>query len=40
MRKDDEFAYVAAWAWDDQNPILHKEPLIFENVELKTRSYK
>jgi succinate dehydrogenase / fumarate reductase, flavoprotein subunit len=40
MRKDDEFAYVAAWEWNETEPILHKEPLIFENVELKTRSYK
>ncbi len=40
MRKDDEFAFVSAWEWDDNNPVLHKEPLIFENVELKTRSYK
>ncbi|MBK8518819.1 MAG: fumarate reductase/succinate dehydrogenase flavoprotein subunit [Saprospiraceae bacterium] len=40
MRKDDEFTYVAAWAWDINNPKLYKEPLTFENVELKTRSYK
>ncbi|MEM9930912.1 MAG: FAD-binding protein, partial [Bacteroidota bacterium] len=40
LRRDDEFAYVSAWEWDDDNPILHKEELIFENVELKTRSYK
>ena len=40
LRRDDEFAYVSAWEWDDQDPILHKEELIFENVELKTRSYK
>jgi succinate dehydrogenase / fumarate reductase flavoprotein subunit len=40
MRKDSEFAYVAAWAWDDHNPMLYKESLVFENVELKTRSYK
>ncbi|MEM7575368.1 MAG: fumarate reductase/succinate dehydrogenase flavoprotein subunit [Bacteroidota bacterium] len=40
LRRDDEFAYVAAWEWDDTDPILHKEELIFENVELKTRSYK
>ncbi len=40
LRRDDEFAYVSAWEWDDNNPILHKEELIFENVELKTRSYK
>ncbi len=41
LRRDDEFAYVAAWEWqDDGNSILHKEDLVFENVELKTRSYK
>lgn len=40
LRRDDEFAYVSAWEWNDQEPILHKEELIFENVELKTRSYK
>lgn len=40
MRKDDEYAYVAAWEWNDTEPILHKEALVFENVELKTRSYK
>lgn len=40
LRRDDEYAYVSAWEWDDNEPILHKEELIFENVELKTRSYK
>ncbi|MFN2313492.1 MAG: fumarate reductase/succinate dehydrogenase flavoprotein subunit, partial [Bacteroidales bacterium] len=41
MRNDDEFAYVAAWEYnDDQPPILHKEELKFEFVELKQRSYK
>ena len=39
-RNDAEFTYVSAWEWDDNNPILHKEELTFENVELKTRSYK
>ncbi len=39
-RNDEEFAYVAAWAWDDNNPVMYKENLVFENVELKTRSYK
>lgn len=41
MRRDDEYTYVAAWEWnDDGDPVLHKEELEFENVELKTRSYK
>ncbi|NOT09301.1 MAG: fumarate reductase/succinate dehydrogenase flavoprotein subunit [Gemmatimonadales bacterium] len=41
-RDDERFAYVAAWeyAGDDREPILHKEPLVFENVHLATRSYK
>lgn len=40
LRKDEEYTYVAAWEWNDGNPIMHKEELEFENVELKTRSYK
>jgi len=39
-RNDEDYTHVAAWEWDDQNPILHKEELEFKNVELKTRSYK
>ena len=40
LRRDEEFTYVSAWEWDDDEPKLHKEDLVFENVELKTRSYK
>ena len=41
LRNDDEYAYVAAWEYNsDQPPILHKEQLKFEFVELKQRSYK
>ncbi|MBK8436203.1 MAG: fumarate reductase/succinate dehydrogenase flavoprotein subunit [Austwickia sp.] len=42
LRHDDEFAYVAAWEWagDNEPPILHKEPLVYEFIELKQRSYK
>lgn len=42
LRDDQHFAYVAAWEWTDvsKEPVLHKEPLVFEEVELKTRSYK
>ena len=41
-RDDDRFAYVAAWqyAGADKPQLLHKEPLVFENVHLATRSYK
>ena len=42
LRNDSEFTYVAAWEWTDvkSDPVLHKEELKFESVELKTRSYK
>jgi succinate dehydrogenase / fumarate reductase flavoprotein subunit len=42
MRDDDHYAYVSAWEWSGEasNPLLNKEPLEFENVELTTRSYK
>ena len=42
LRHDDEYAYVAAWEWggDDQPPVLHKEDLVYEFIELKQRSYK
>ncbi len=39
-RNDADYTYVSAWEWNDTDPILHKEPLVFDNVELKTRSYK
>ena len=42
QRNDEEYAYVAAWEYkgDNVEPILHKENLVFENIELKQRSYK
>jgi succinate dehydrogenase / fumarate reductase flavoprotein subunit len=42
LRNDDEFAYVSTWEFgqNGDKPILHKEPLIYEYVELKQRSYK
>ena len=42
MRKDDEFNYVSAWEYTGtpSEANLHKEELIFENIELKQRSYK
>ena len=42
MRKDDGFAYAAAWQYTGENQpeVLHKEELKFENVKLTQRSYK
>jgi len=41
-RDDDNFAHVAAWEFTGvgKEPVLHKEPLVFENVSLSQRSYK
>jgi succinate dehydrogenase / fumarate reductase flavoprotein subunit len=41
-RDDENFTFVGVWehTGDDKEPALHKEPLVFENVQLATRSYK
>lgn len=41
-RDDENFAYVAAWEFKGKpsDAVLHKEPLVFENVKFATRSYK
>jgi succinate dehydrogenase / fumarate reductase, flavoprotein subunit len=41
-RNDDDFLYVAAWEFkgDGNEPVLHKEPIVYEEVKLATRSYK
>ena len=42
-RRDDQFAFVAAWEYagsPDKTPILNKEPLVYEEVKMSTRSYK
>jgi succinate dehydrogenase / fumarate reductase flavoprotein subunit len=40
-RDDEHFAYAAAWEHTGvgQEPVLHKEPLVFEEVKLTQRSY-
>jgi succinate dehydrogenase / fumarate reductase flavoprotein subunit len=47
LRHDDEFLYVAAWEFtggegdgEMGQPVLHKEDLVYEAIELKQRSYK
>ncbi len=42
-RRDDAFAYVAGWEYGgapEKAPILNKEPLVYEEVHMSTRSYK
>ncbi len=42
LRDDENFKYVSAWEFkgEPKDAVLHKEDLVFENIELKTRSYK
>ena len=41
-RDDENYMYVSAWEYNGENqePVLHKEPLKFEFVKVATRNYK
>ena len=41
-RDDEHFAFVSAWEHQGSGkpPLLHKEPLVYEEVHMSTRSYK
>ncbi|HCA07673.1 fumarate reductase/succinate dehydrogenase flavoprotein subunit [Chryseobacterium sp.] len=42
LRNDTEYQFISAWAWAGENnePELIKEPLIFEEIQPTVRSYK
>jgi succinate dehydrogenase / fumarate reductase flavoprotein subunit len=42
LRDDNNYAHVSAWEFKGENEqaVLHKEQLVFENVKLVQRSYK
>ena len=42
LRDDENFMYVSAWEYKGEpaDAVLHKESLDYENIEVKTRSYK
>jgi len=42
LRDDKNFQFVSAWEYkgDDAEPQLHKEQLVYENIEVKQRNYK
>ncbi len=42
VRNDKDFMYVSAWEYAGENkePILNKEELKYEDIEVKTRNYK
>ena len=42
-RDDEHYKYVAAWQYegpDINKEVMHKEDLVYENIEVKARSYK
>jgi succinate dehydrogenase / fumarate reductase flavoprotein subunit len=41
-RDDEHYSFVSAWEYQGQGkaPVLHKEPLIWEEVHPSVRSYK
>ena len=41
-RDDQNFSFVSAWEYQgvDKPPLLHKEPLVYEDVHMSQRSYK
>jgi len=42
QRDDENFAYVGAWEYQGSGKpaVLHKEPLVYEEAHMSTRSYK
>ena len=42
QRDDEHYSFVSAWEYQgpDQPPLLHKEPLVYEEVHMSQRSYK
>ncbi|MGV3771681.1 MAG: fumarate reductase/succinate dehydrogenase flavoprotein subunit [Verrucomicrobiales bacterium] len=42
QRDDVNYSYVAAWEYQGKgkSPILHKEPLVYEELKMSQRSYK
>jgi succinate dehydrogenase / fumarate reductase flavoprotein subunit len=41
-RDDEHYSFVSAWEYQgpDKAPVLHKEPLVYDEVHMSTRSYK
>ena len=41
-RDDENFSFVGAWEYQgaEKAPLLHKEPLVYEEVKMSQRSYK
>jgi succinate dehydrogenase / fumarate reductase flavoprotein subunit len=41
-RDDEHYSFVSAWEYQgpDKAPVMHKEPLVYDEVHMSTRSYK
>jgi succinate dehydrogenase / fumarate reductase flavoprotein subunit len=42
-RDDENFFYVGCWEYqgdDEKEPVLYKEPLVYEAIKVQTRNYK
>ena len=42
QRDDENFSFVGAWEYQGEAkpPVLHKEPLVYEELKMSQRSYK
>jgi len=42
QRDDEDFMHVSAWEWkgEGEQPVLHKEPLVYEEIKVVQRSYE
>lgn len=42
QRDDEDFMHVSAWEWKGEGaePVLHKEPLVYEEIKVVQRSYE
>ena len=42
LRDDENFSFVSAWEYqgDGKPPVMHKEPIVYEEVKMTQRSYK
>jgi succinate dehydrogenase / fumarate reductase flavoprotein subunit len=42
LRDDENFSFVSAWEFQSEgkSPVLHKEPLVYEELKMTQRSYK
>jgi succinate dehydrogenase / fumarate reductase, flavoprotein subunit len=42
QRDDANFSFVGAWQFQGAGkaPVLHKEPLVYEELQMSQRSYK